>query len=477
MLFKHSILYFLARLGPAIITLLALSVYTRLLTPEDYGFYSLTIVVAMGLNTIVFQWISLALGRFLPEVNDARLKKQWVSTAVYSWLCIALIISVATYFLPLDDYLSQFSVIFSIVGILAAGQGWFALALRFDNIALRPVRYGIASLIKSGLALLLGGAALHFGLDVRAVLMMLLIALLLSSLLQRSEWANSDIRFFDKSIFIKMLVYGMPLTMTFVMTFLIDASGRFFIAKYQGPAEVGVFSASFEFIQYIIGTLLGIIHLAAFPLIISKLNKEGEIAARKQLVINFELLLAVAAASCVGLALLSADVAALFMGENFRAGANTLMPWLALALFLSVIRSYYFDYAFQLGSNTVLQFYTVAVGALVNIIACIILIPICGLSGAAVAICYGFAASLVTSIVLGKYAFVMPALPKLAIVKVAFAICCMVLAIVQLPVLTALWALILKTLVGGAVFISVMIMMNYMNVRQLLKERYFARGA
>lgn len=474
MLIRHSVFYFFARLAPALVTLAALSTYTRMLSPAEYGRYSLTLVVAMGINAILFQWINLALGRFLPECKSLQQKKRWVATAVYTWLLLAVVLNVVIWIFPLSTWLEQFALIFSVLGIVAAAQAWFDLALRFDNIALRPLRYGIASLIKSILALSLGYIALILGFKVPGVLLMLAVALLLSSLLQRAEWSAARLSNFDFTILHRMLRYGIPLTLTFLMTFVIDVFGRMFLSYHSGAGAVGVFSAAYEFIQYIVGTLLAVVHLAAFPLIVQSLEKADKKQLNLQLTYSFELVFAVSAAVCTGLVLCRAEIAEIVLGAEFRDGAIVIMPWIALALFFSVLKSYYFDYAFQLGKNTLVQLITVALGAGVTVISCVVFVPQFGIQGAALASCAGFASALLGSIWLGPKVFAMPSISALAIIKVLLAVGCMLFIVTALPELpSAFLNLLLKALVGLLVFVGVLVLTDYMRIYQLIKERHF----
>lgn len=474
MLIKHSLLYFVARLLPALVTLVALSVYTRMLVPAEYGRYSLTIVVAMGVNAIVFQWLNLALGRFLPECETKALRQRWISTAIYSWLGLSVLIIAAIWLLPLSDWFSQFAIVFSMLGILAVAQAWFDLALRFDNIALRPIRYGISSLLKSVLALGLGYATLLLDQGISGVLLVLALALFISALVQREYWSEARLIHFDPVLLRQMAAYGLPMTLTFLMTFVIDVSGRLFLSSYHGSDAVGVFSASYEFVQYIAGTLLAVVHLAAFPLIVSLLREGSTQQLKYQLEFNFALVLAVSASACAGLALCSREIATLLLGEQYRDGAVAIMPLVALALFLSVLKSYYFDYAFQLGKNTMLQLVTVVVGAGVTLIACFVLVPAMAIKGAVLASVAGFGSALLASFYLGPKVFAMPPVSVTSIVKVAAASVAMFLSVRALPEMSVLAGLIVKVLCGGLIFSAVLLLTNYMSIRQHLKERYFA---
>ena len=59
MLGKHSVIYFLGRGLPGIINFLAMSIYTRLVAPNEYGKYSIIFATVMLMTMIFYQWIRL----------------------------------------------------------------------------------------------------------------------------------------------------------------------------------------------------------------------------------------------------------------------------------------------------------------------------------------------------------------------------------------------------------------------------------
>ena len=70
MLLKHSAQYLMARGLPGIVNFLAIALYTRMLSPDDYGRYALVVATVGLFNVFFFQWLRLALGRFLPVYLD-----------------------------------------------------------------------------------------------------------------------------------------------------------------------------------------------------------------------------------------------------------------------------------------------------------------------------------------------------------------------------------------------------------------------
>jgi O-antigen/teichoic acid export membrane protein len=243
----------------------------------------------------------------------------------------------------------------------------------------------------------------------------------------------------------------------------------------MGAHSVGVFSAAYEFTQYVIGTLLIVVHLAAFPLVMARYAADGQAGAQQQLKSTCELVIALALPVCVGFALLANEISAVFLGEEFRDGAVAIIPLISFALLLSVVKSYYFDYAFQIAKSTVYQLVCMAVAAFCVVIANVILIPLYGLSGAAYASCIGFAVALLMSIVLGKRVFVMPALPYRALAQVVLGTSLMAGAVALISVEHSLTAMLLKAIVGSLVYVVVLLSLDFYQCRTKLKERYFAR--
>ena len=64
MLIKHSIIYLIAKAIPALVAFGALSLYTHLLTPDEYGLYALALTSAILLNAVFLTWIPAGTLRF-----------------------------------------------------------------------------------------------------------------------------------------------------------------------------------------------------------------------------------------------------------------------------------------------------------------------------------------------------------------------------------------------------------------------------
>ena len=156
MLGKHSLVYFLFKSFPAILTLVGLSVFTRLLSPGEYGVYSLTIIVVGFLNTVFLQWVALGVGRYLPECSDDQARARLLGTARAISFLVSLVIIFVTFLLWEWREEIGFSILYYMVGFLCLAQAWHDLNLKIQNAILQPLTYGKMLLIKGAGSFFIG---------------------------------------------------------------------------------------------------------------------------------------------------------------------------------------------------------------------------------------------------------------------------------------------------------------------------------
>jgi O-antigen/teichoic acid export membrane protein len=202
---------------------------------------------------------------------------------------------------------------------------------------------------------------------------------------------------------------------------------------------------------------------AGYSLVVRDVERGDHAAARRQLLANGSLLLAVLAPASMGIALTGDSIATSLVGSKFEVGVAPLMPWMALSSFLGGMTSCYFDQAFQLGKRPHLKIWSAGITGVLSIGLSIYLIPFYGPLGAALAL---FAASTFTnvySIIVGRYAYRVP-LPIAGGLRVG--ICCviMTLAVVGLP--NSGWTgLLLRAVVGVIAYALSAIAVNLLDCR------------
>jgi peptidoglycan biosynthesis protein MviN/MurJ (putative lipid II flippase) len=105
---------------------------------------------------------------------------------------------------------------------------------------------------------------------------------------------------------------------------------------------------------------------------------------------------------------LTPQIAAVMVGEEFRTMTNRLLPWIALGAAASGIKAFHFDLAFHLGRDSRGLVICSSVAAATNVGFNLALIPRFGIVGAAYATVLAYLLGLFLSSWLGRRAFSMP---------------------------------------------------------------------
>ncbi len=294
----------------------------------------------------------------------------------------------------------------------ALGVSWalalFDLSQRLVNANLAPMRYVVMGTVKSTLALLLSLLVLQWSSNTEGVILALVVSLLVSSLFAGVFWSGMRLSNFDKTLLIRLFQYGAPLTITYVLIMVIDASDRYFLAAFRGAAAVGEYAPVYDFSQQSLGMLMGVIYLASNPLVLRALQVDGEEAARFRVIDTGKLLIAIALPVTVGFVIESHNISRLLLGSGVTSESAKVLAIVATAVFVGGIRAYYFDFSFQLKAKLSGQVWVFAWAALVNTLFNFLLIPHYGLVGAAISTLFAFTVSLLLSWYFGRQLFRLP---------------------------------------------------------------------
>lgn len=444
MLLRHSFLYLLGRGLPGVIGFLALAAYTRLLPPELYGRYILVLTGIRLANAVLFQWLRLGLLRYLPAHSEqpvpllATLLTGYLAMA---GLCLALG-GVAVLLAPDPAWRGLILVAVPVLWV----QAWFDLNLNLAQSQLAPTRYGVLTVAKAVLALAGGIGLILLGLGAAGPLLALAFAMLLPSLvLMSGTWRDVGWPRPAPGLTRELLAYGLPLTATFALTFVVASSDRFLVAWLLGADAAGSYAAGYELGWQSVLILMTIINLAGYPLVVRAMEDAGPAAAQTQLQDNGWLLVTVGLPVLVGAVILAPNIARVVLGAPFRDDGARLLPWVALAAFLGGAMMFYTNLAFQLGRYTLGQLWVSLAAAIANFALNLLWIPRFGLLGAAWATLLAYGLGLVLSWWLGRRVFPLPMLPADALKPVGAAL---IMSLVLWPCRSWLGPLALAAQVG-----------------------------
>jgi O-antigen/teichoic acid export membrane protein len=340
------------------------------------------------------------------------------------------------------------------------------------SVKIKPVSYAYLTISYSSLALVTGTFFAYLGYGAIGVVAGITIGLIVPALFAfKSTWLPYKKEAYDKDLFKKLWVYGLPLASAALLEELTKVTDRFMLAGLQDKSQAGLYAVGYDLSGNSILMIMSAISLAAYPVIIKLLDDEGKDAAMDYFHKYVILLLGIAVPSVVGLNLVGPDLVYLLIDEKFQDSVITLLPWITSAVFLMGLQAFYFDLAFQLGHYVIAIVKISVVIAVVNLSLNYWLIPTMGINGAAIATLSSFTLGSVLSAIMGRKHFTLP-FPLKEFTKIVLASLVMGFCLWWLKDFRGWGWLALQLGVGMVSYGVMMVAFNILDVRTKIKERF-----
>lgn len=382
---KHSAIYGLGGLVQRILAVLLLPVYTRYLTPADYG----TVETLIALTTVLV--ITLRLGitsaffRFYFDSKEAAHRRLVLRTSFWFTMAMATLGLVAGVLLSSEISTALFGSSDDSELVAAAFVGLWA-QMNYEQLTSlfrveeRSVAFVTASLanifltIAVTLTLVVALDAGPLGVIVGNFTGTLVVYAALVG--YRREQLGLQ---FDRRLFREMNRFGMPLVPSALFLWVTNFSDRFFLVKLTDTEEVGLYSVGVRIASAI--ALLLTAFRTAWPAFAYSIEDDHEARRTYAFVLTYLVLITTWVAT--GLGLLSPWLVDWIAAPSFSSASRVVGP-LAFAV---VPFAGYVVIAIGIGRARRTQFNWVVTGAAaaVNIALNLILIPRYGMMGAAVA--------------------------------------------------------------------------------------------
>lgn len=460
--------YLPANIVQGVVGFLAIIVFTRLLSPEDFGRYALAFAVFTLTHVVVFTWLEAAMARFwATETPGPDMAAHFAGLYHTAFVLTALFVPVAAtvvWLWPMAPAM-KIAVAVGVAGVPARcltrlAQERYRAAGEVGKAAGLDMAIAVGGFV-TGVALAFAGAG------AAAPLTGLLIAPLLAlPFILPGEFRQAKGGVVDRARLFRYARYGYPIAAGLTLSLVLASTDRFLLAAFLDEAAVGAYHAGYSIANRTLDVLFIWLGAAGAPALIMALERGGpdklRIAAREQ----GSIFMLVGLPAAVGVALVAVPLSEVLIGEALRGAVSQVTPWIALSALLSGLCSYYFGQAFVLSRRTGRLLLTVGIPALANVILNLILIPRFGVLGAAWSTAASFGIGLVASIALGRGPLAMP-IPWDTLVRCAIACGIMALAVRPLPVLGGLAELIMDATVGALVYTVAVTVMNAAGVRDV----------
>ena len=391
---KHSVIYGLGGLVSRILAVLLLPLYTRYLSPSDYGKIE-TLVAATTVLTIVLRaGISSAFFRFYFDSVDPARRRTILRTSFWFTMASASVGLVAGLTLagPIAEALFGDASDANLVRAAAVGlwaQMSYEQLTALFRVEERSVAFVCASL--ANILVTVGATVLLVVVLDRGPLGVLVgnftgtLAVYLVLLgLRRNQLGLQ----FDRQLLRQMNRFGLPLVPSALFLWVTSFSDRFFLVKLADTAEVGLYSVGVRIASAMV--LLLAAFRAAWPAFAYSIQDEGEAKRTYAFVLTY--LTYITSWVALALGLLSPWLVEWLATSAFAESSRVVGP----LAFAAVAFGGYIVIAIGVGRARRTQFNWVITGvaAVINIGLNLALIPPYGMMGAAVATVAAYATML-----------------------------------------------------------------------------------
>ena len=252
---RHTLIYGAGIVASKLASFIMLPVYTRYLTPADYGVLELLSMTIDVIGTVAGIGLSASIFKFYADFQPKGEEKQIISTAGIAALAIACVTAgLGLLFSPMLSravfdhgigsdplYFRLFFLIYLVqtaemvpllllrarhesVAFVAASVGKLVAMLTMNIIFVVVLRMGVLGVLISNLAV---------------------SAVSATALTSYAIWRTGP--HFSRQKFMMMARFGYPMVFWLLSNFVLVFSDRYFLNHYSGPAVVGIYSLAYKF--------------------------------------------------------------------------------------------------------------------------------------------------------------------------------------------------------------------------------------
>ena len=384
-LLRHSAIYGLGSIVARVVAVLLLPLYTRYLSPSDYGLIETLVALSAVLTALVAQAMKSAFFRFYFDSAEPERRLLVVRTAFWYVLAASTAVLVAGVALaqPISWLLFHTRshdglVIAAFVGLWAAMN--YEQMTSLFRVEQRSTAYVAATL--TNVALTIAATVLLVVVYDRGPLGVLVGNLTGTLLVYFALLAYNRHALglqFDRSLYRAMNRFGLPLVPSAVALWLTNFSDRFFLVKLADAHEVGLYSIGVRIASAIV--LLLTAFRMAWPAFAYSIDDDREARRTYSFVLTYVVFVCCWLALALGL--LAPWIVKLITTEPFYPAHNVVAP---LAFGVAAFGAFV---VVQIGTGrarrTRSNWLVTGAAALVNVALNLALIPAYGRMGAAVA--------------------------------------------------------------------------------------------
>jgi O-antigen/teichoic acid export membrane protein len=441
-LFKNTMIYLIGNFGSKFLGFLLLPFYTHYLSVEGYGFFDLIMTSVQLITPLLTFQINDGLYRFLLDANDLGEQKSVISQSflvvLKNMIIFNLIYILVSFFIDCDYKL--LILIQLNTGIISGMWMQTARGLR------KNVDYSISGVLTTLITLVTNIVLIVvFGMKVKGLIISNIVAALfvivyLEHKLKISSYINFQNN--DKSFKTKLVLYSIPLIPNVLNWWFMNVSDRYILNCFKGIEANGIYAVANKFSSILI-MVNSIFYLAWQESAII----EYEAKDRNQFYSKTFNSLMILQFSLVILLLPFTKASIKYIVDPTFYCAWKYIPYLYFGAIFSSFSSFY-GTGYQSSKETKGAFITSILGALVNVVLNLSLVPFIGIQGASLSTMLAFLIVWVSRVLAMKKYFVIEIDKTVLFVLTLLSVLFTILYFISTPILS-----VLLMIVGVVLFV------------------------
>ena len=393
---RQILTYLPSSVIPAVLTFGTSMIFTRIFSTEEYGIYSLFLVVAVSLRGLTTMWLQHGIGRYLPpeETKAGQIQIKSVIIISISILFVSdLTLGMIVILFVKPYFADNFQVFFLPFILFIITTSIFEIFSTIFPAEMKAKEFVFYKLFDSTFTFFfrLIVVLTFFSRDIKIMFWSVVIS---NGILIPLMWYRAGLQsILSLPAIIKIkenwkyigtfMSYGFPMTLWYFSSVLLDVSDRFVLKYYLGNDVVGFYDANYRLIAGTVGLVLMPITLTLHPLLMKKSGTGNKKETGEVIEFIIENLFLVGLLFVCLVFIFHRDIALIALGSEFRLGSSIMPIVLAGCIFFNI--GTFAHKPFEVEKKINIMLIVAIVSAILNLVLNFILIPFIGYIGAAYA--------------------------------------------------------------------------------------------
>ena len=392
-LFSDTVILGLGTFGSKLLVFLLMPLYTAWLSTSEYGIAELITSTANLLIPLACVGISNGIFRFAAERESDQ-------KAVFSTSLALLAIGTGVFLLlsPLLLLIDYFTAYVWLIVLYVLSANLQAVCAQYVRAIDRPRLFAVQGILNTALTILFNVLFLAaFDMGVMGYVLSVIVGNLITTaflVVCAKLWRVFCLSSISRRMMKELMWFSLPMIPTTVCWLITDLSDRYMVTYFCGEAVNGVYSAAYKIPTIV--TLVSSIFMQAwqFSAVASSSDEEGCKNFYSEVFRGFLSLIFIGAA---GLILLSRVLTSLLLNSAYFEAWQYMPTLLCAAAFEAIVS--FLATVYMVRKKSMHSFLTAMIGTVANVALNLLLIPIYGALGAAIATMAAYAFVLVARLI------------------------------------------------------------------------------